>query len=152
MLQLTPTTSRDLGELTEFLRAVDLTLSGLDSPAVRLWVARDAATGGIVASTGFECSDDGSQVLIRSVAVDPSRRGHGRGLELAGFALDRAADAGADRAWLFSRRSGEFWQKLGFTRVATGDLSAALATTHQVRHFADTGQLAREVAWSRLLS
>lgn len=152
MLQLAPTTSRDLGELTEFLRGVDLTLSGLDSPAVRLWIARDAATGCIVASTGFECSDDGSQVLIRSVAVDPSRRGHGTGLELAGFALDRAAEAGAERAWLFSRRSGEFWQRMGFTPASTGDLSAALASTHQVRHFAETGQLAREVAWSRLLS
>ncbi|QYF74213.1 GNAT family N-acetyltransferase [Cryobacterium sp. PAMC25264] len=152
MLQLTPTTSRDLEELTEFLRGVDLTLSGLASPAVRLWITRDASTGCIVASTGFECSDDGSQVLIRSVAVDPSRRGRGTGLELAGFALDKAAEAGAERAWLFSRRSGEFWQRLGFALASTGDLAAALARTHQVRHFAETGQLAREVAWSRRLS
>ncbi|PXA70941.1 GNAT family N-acetyltransferase [Cryobacterium arcticum] len=144
-------TPRDRGELIEFLRNVDLTLSGLDSPTVRLWIERDAESGAIVASTGFECSDDGSQVLIRSVAVDPTRRNRGTGVALAGFVLDRAAECGADQAWLFSRRSGEFWQRLGFTPATTEDLAEALPSTHQVRYFAGTGQLAREVAWSRPL-
>ena len=118
---------------------------------MRLWIARDAETGAIIASTGFERGDDHSQVLIRSVAVDPSRRGRGTGLELAEFALDRAAESGANRAWLFSRRSGAFWQRLGFDPVSIADLAAVLASTHQVRLFAETGQLQREVAWSRTL-
>ena len=151
MLQLAAATALDLDDLTEFLRAADLTLSGLDSPAVRLWIARDARSGTIVACTGFEYGDDQSHVLIRSVAVEPSRRGRGTGLELAGFALERAAESGAERAWLFSRRSGAFWQRLGFAPAATHDLTKALASTHQVRLFAETGQLQREVAWSRAL-
>jgi N-acetylglutamate synthase-like GNAT family acetyltransferase len=151
MLQLAAATALDLDDLTEFLRAADLTLSGLDSPAVRLWIARDPRSGAIVASTGFECGDDRSHVLIRSVAVEPSRRGRGTGLELAGFALERAAESGAEQAWLFSRRSGPFWQRLGFAPAATDDLTRALASTHQVRLFAETGQLHREVAWSRAL-
>lgn len=151
MLQLAPVSHLDLEDLTGFLGAADLTLSGLDSPAVRLWIARDLQTGAILASTGFECGDDQSHVLIRSVAVDPTRRGRGNGLDLARFALERAAESGADRAWLFSRRSGPFWQRLGFAPASTADLTQALASTHQVRLFAETGQLQREVAWSRAL-
>ena len=147
---LRPVGSDDLPELIEFLTIADLTLSGLDSPTVRLWVSRDAQ-GAIVASTGFELADSGSDALIRSVAVSPDSRGLGWGLELARFALDAAADAGAGRAWLFSRRSGGFWQKLGFEPADRSALARALASTHQVRLFAETGQLAREVAWSRPL-
>ena len=151
MLQLTPTTPQDLQEVTDFLRVADLTLSGLDSPSVLLWTARDAETGHIVASTGYERSENNHHVLIRSVAVDPTLRGHGIGLELARYALDRATESGAKRAWLFSRRSGPFWQKVGFVSADRNELALALASTHQVRLFSETGQLQREVAWSRLL-
>ena len=137
--------------MTAFLCVADLTLSGLDSPTVRLWTARDAETGRLVASTGYKRSDDNEHVLIRSVAVDPALRGRGMGLRLARFALDRAAESGATRAWLFSRRSGPFWQKVGFDSADRNELAIALKSTHQVRLFTETGQLQREVAWSRLL-
>ena len=109
-----------------------------------------------VASTGYERSDDNPHVLIRSVAVDPALRGRGKGLELARFSLDRADESGATRAWLFSRRSGPFWQKGGFVSADRNELAIALASTHQVRLFTvrlftESGQLQREVAWSRLL-
>lgn len=118
---------------------------------MRLWVSRDETTGRIFATTGYESSEGGSHVLIRSVAVDPELRGTGIGLELAQFALERAVEAGAKQAWLFSRRSGPFWQKVGFTSADKRDLAVALASTHQVQLFAQTGQLGREVAWSRQL-
>lgn len=73
--------------LTEFLSEVDLTLSGLDAPSVRLWIERDDR-GRIVGSTGYEISSDRQHALIR---------------------------------------------------------------THQVRLFQRTGQVGREVAWSRFL-
>src|SRR5690242_14384379 len=95
----------DLPALAAFLGAADLTTSGLDAPAVRMWVERDA-TGAIVGSTGFELSADGRDALIRSVAVAETDRARGRGTGLARFALAEAGRAGADRAWLFSRRSG----------------------------------------------
>ncbi|TFD46549.1 GNAT family N-acetyltransferase [Cryobacterium frigoriphilum] len=151
MLDLTLTTPQDLDDVTAFLRVADLTLSGLSSPTVRLWTARDADTGRIVASTGYERGDDNEHVLIRSVAVDPALRGRGVGLHLARFALDRAAESGATRAWLFSRRSGPFWQKIGFVSADRNELAIALTSTHQVRLFTETGQLQHEVAWSRLL-
>ncbi len=141
----------DVEVLTTFLSEVDLTLSGLDAPSVRLWIEHDEA-GAIVGSTGYEISSNGHHALIRSVAVRPSQRSHGRGSALASFALEHAADEGASTAWLFSRRSGPFWQSLGFESADRDELAEALADTHQVQLFQQTGQLGREVAWSRALA
>ncbi|WP_104110450.1 GNAT family N-acetyltransferase [Arthrobacter sp. N199823] len=151
MIKLARATGTDMAEISEFLGIADLTLSGLDSASVHLWISRDETEGHIFATTGYESSVDGEHALIRSVAVDPARRKVGIGLELAQFAMERAVEAGAKQAWLFSRRSGPFWQKVGFTLAATKDLADALASTHQVQLFTETGQLGREVAWSRQL-
>ena len=140
----------DVGSVTEFLREADLTLSGLDEPSVRLWVARDA-TGRIVGSTGHELNRSGDAALVRSVAVHPAHRGAGRGTALARVALDRAAAEGATAAWLFSRRSGPFWQGLGFASADCAELAAVFADTHQVRMFQETGRISIEVAWTRTL-
>ena len=140
----------EVAELVDFLGQVDLTLSGLDAPSVRLWTQRDE-TGRIVGSTGYELSVDRRHALIRSVAVAPDRRAAGSGSALARFALDRASDEGAGTAWLFSRRSGPFWQGLGFHPAETVELARVLGETHQVTLFRSTGQLLREVAWSRPL-
>ncbi|WP_159941286.1 MULTISPECIES: GNAT family N-acetyltransferase [unclassified Nocardiopsis] len=150
MATLSPAAEADHEALSAFLGEVDLTLSGLDSPSVRLWVQRDP-DGRIRGTTGFELSADGRDALIRSVAVRPDRRGAGAGSALARYALDRAAAHGARRAWLFSRRSGPFWRGLGFTSADRRELARRLADTHQVRLFTETGQLDREVAWSRPL-
>jgi N-acetylglutamate synthase-like GNAT family acetyltransferase len=141
----------DLAELTSFLREADLTLSGLDAASVRLWV--DVGDEGRVrGSTGYELSADGAHALIRSVAVDPAERSVGRGAGLARFAFAQAAAEGARTAWLFSRRSGPFWQRLGFAPADLDELASVLAGTHQVELFRQTGQLDREVAWSRSLA
>lgn len=146
----TPLGPSDVPDLVDFLTRSDLTLSGLDAPSVRLWLLRDE-DGTVRGSTGYEMSGDGANALIRSVAVDPSLRGRGLGIELGRFALDRAGDEGAHRAWLFSRRSGPFWRRLGFVPADRARLAQVLATTHQVRLFQETGRLDREVAWSRPL-
>ena len=118
---------------------------------MHLWIERDEA-GIIVGSTGFELSTDFGHALIRSVAVDRERRASGAGTRLAFFALDEAAKAGAHTAWLFSRRSGPFWQKLGFELADRDKLAQVLENTHQVKLFSESGQLGREVAWSRQLN
>lgn len=142
---LEPVLPDDVADLTEFLRRADLTVAGLDVPAVRLWVRRDDA--GIAASAGYELSADGRHALIRSTAVRPDLRGRGAGLGAAVFAVDRAREAGAVTAWLFSRRSGPFWRRLGFAPATTAELAAALPDAQQVRLFRGSGQLGREVAW-----
>jgi N-acetylglutamate synthase-like GNAT family acetyltransferase len=137
----------EVAELAAFLRDADLTVSGLDASTVRLWVLRDEA-GRIVGSTGYELGREGAHALIRSVAVRAGMRAGGVGTRLARFACERAAEEGARQAWLFSRRSGPFWQRLGFVTADRGELARVLAGTHQVELFRTTGQLDREVAWS----
>src|SRR5476649_838356 len=105
-----PAARGDAFQITEFLRAADLTVSGIGDPDVHLWIDLDV-DGRIVGSTGFEL--DGTDALLRSVAVHTSLRGTGRGTELARYALTQAASLGATRAWLFSRQSGPFWQRIG---------------------------------------
>lgn len=120
-LRPTRVDAADVPELHAFLTACDLTVAGLAEPSVRLWVVRDAA-GSVVASTGYETGSDGRHVLLRSVAVGPALRGSGTGTALAGFAP-------ADRE----------------------ELVTVLAGTTQVELFRASGQLGREVAWSRPL-
>lgn len=146
-LALHPCGPSAVDELTAFLREVDLTLSGLDQPGVRLWIERDT-DGRIVGSTGYELSADGRAALVRSVAVHPRQRAAGRGTALARFALAQAAAEGARTAWLFSRRSGGFWQTLGFLPADRDELAALFADAHQVRLFQETGRMSIEVAWS----
>lgn len=141
----------DLEAVRAFLRDADLTLAGLEAPTVHLWIERDDS-GEIIGSTGFELSANREHALIRSVAVAPQHRSSGAGSRLATFAMECAREAGARRAWLFSRRSGPFWQSLGFSHADREQLAKALPETHQVLLFAATGQLDREVAWSRALS
>ncbi|QCR45285.1 GNAT family N-acetyltransferase [Curtobacterium sp. SGAir0471] len=133
-----------------FLSACDLTVAGLADQGVHLWAVRDKA-GAVVGTTGYETGPDGRHALLRSVAVGPALRGSGRGAALARFAMAEAAAGGARRAWLFSRRSGPFWQGLGFVPADREELVTVLADTTQVELFRTTGQLAREVAWSRPL-
>jgi N-acetylglutamate synthase-like GNAT family acetyltransferase len=137
----------DVDEVRRFLSDADLTLAGLESRSVHIWVERDGH-GSIVGTTGWEASADGRHALIRSLAVAPDRRGAGAGSRLARHALADAASHGASCAWLFSRRSGPFWRTLGFVPVDRDELAAALAGTHQVRLFRATGQLTQEVAWT----
>lgn len=150
MVSFAPVSLNDVEALRGFLREVDLTLAGLDEPAVNIWLERDADSE-IVGSTGFELSNDGKHALIRSVAVAPRHRAAGAGSRLARYAMDQAYAMGATRAWLFSRRSGPFWQQLGFARADKYELAAVLPETHQVRLFVESGQLEHEVAWSRSL-
>jgi len=141
-------TPADAFALGEFLRSVDLTTSGLDDPDGYFWIDLDP-DGRITGTTGFELADE--HVLVRSVAVAPPLRRTGRGTELARWALDYAAALGGHRAWLMSRRSGAFWQKLGFVPADIHQLTAATLSTSQVRAFAESGQLDYEIAWTRPL-
>jgi N-acetylglutamate synthase-like GNAT family acetyltransferase len=150
MMSFAPVSLNDVDELRGFLRDVDLTLASPDERAINIWVERDAV-GEIVGSTGFELSNDRKHALIRSLAVAPQHRAAGAGSRLAHHAMAHAYAMGATRAWLFSRRSGPFWQQLGFTSADKHKLAAALPESHQVRLFVETGQLEREIAWSRSL-
>lgn len=135
----------DVDDVRDFLRACDLTPAGLDEPGVGCGrCARPVKSWG---RPGSRRMGAGAQVLLRSVAVAPAGRAAGAGTRFARHALDQAVGLGARRAWLFSRRSGPFWQRLGFGEADRDALVAAIPDAHQVRLSARTGRLEREVAW-----
>jgi N-acetylglutamate synthase-like GNAT family acetyltransferase len=144
-------TAEDGPALRQFLARTGLTFGGLDSPAVRLWMLRDSE-GAVQGTAGYEASSDVSDVLIRSVAVDPRLRGSGIGSHLAQFTLDEASRRGARRAWLFSGPAGPFWQRLGFVPTDLASITRALPHTHQIRLFKGTGQLDRKKPWLKSLA
>jgi hypothetical protein len=126
----------DIDVLRQFLTEADLTLAGLDAPTVRLWVQRDG-TGAIIGSTGYEASAEGHHALIRSVAV---ARGH------------RSAGAGSRLAMHATEPTMPGYSLVDPVQPAERDaLARVLSETHQVQLFEQTGQLGREVAWSRPL-
>ena len=59
----------------------------------------------------------GEAVLLRSVAVDESRRGQGLGARLTAAALDLARQNGARRAYLLTETAGGFFERLGFRTI-----------------------------------
>ena len=139
----------DAFELGEFLRAAGLSAAGIGEPGLALWIDLDP-DGRIVGSTGFELV--GRDALLRSVAVGRSLRSRGRGSELVEFALAEAGHLGAERAWALTRRTGPFWEALGFAATEGPDLAERLADTHLVRSLVASGLLRYETAWSRPLT
>ncbi len=94
----------------------------------------------------------GAMFLIRSVAVSSTRCAPLAPAPASRGSPSKKHPARAHRrAWLFSRRSGPFWQKLGFGPADRSALAAVLSDTQQVRLFSRTGQLELEVAWMREL-
>lgn len=145
--RLRAATPADVSSVLACLRACDLTLAGVGADDVRLSVLEDRA-GRIVGVTAFEVG--GADALVRSVAVAPTLRGHGLGRLLAEAAFQGAASVpGVERLWLLASRNGSFWQRLGFRLVPTADLAAALPHTWQVTALVESGQIEREIAWTR---
>jgi predicted N-acetyltransferase YhbS len=62
-------------------------------------------------------------VGLGAVFTQPRHRGRGHARVLAGRLLDRAASDGADLALLFSEIGPEYYARLGFTTIATTDLT-----------------------------
>lgn len=144
--RIRPSGPADIDAVRRCLVACDLTVAGLGVSDLRLWVLENRS-GQTVGVTGFEIA--GIHALIRSVAVAPDLRKNGLGALLAEFAFEQASAAGATQFWLFSSRSGAFWQRLGFRLTTTDELAAAAPHTWQVTSFVESGQINREIAWTR---
>ena len=79
-------------------------------------------------------------------------RNAGLGLQLVNMAIAYAKDRNCKSAFLFSTRSGKYWQKLGFKKISTDELVMALPEAPQVLRFISIGKLATETAWKKDLA
>ena len=136
----------DVATIVALLQTVDLLTHDVLAPNSYYWVAEDQHQQ-LVGVAGVEV--DQTVALLRSVAVPPHLRNQGVGKVLVRHALDFIRAAGCERVYLFSTRSGSYWQRLGFDRVPVEEVAQMLPTAPQVLRFHAIGKLARETAWRK---
>ena len=100
----------DLGEALELLERCDLPREGVAESFGHFVVARQAAL--LVGLAGLESC--GPDALLRSLAVAPSHRGRGLGLELLRRALELAPLTGARDVYLLTTTARDFFLRHGF--------------------------------------
>jgi amino-acid N-acetyltransferase len=68
----------------------------------------------------------GRDALLRSLAVDPGRRGRGCGLALVAAAERHAAAEGVQCVYLLTTTAAGFFERLGYAPAARADAPAAI--------------------------
>lgn len=136
----------NVAAMVALLHDVDLLTHDILVPDTHYWVAEDHHRQ-LIGVAGVEWGQ--AAALLRSVAVTPALRGHGVGKLLVQHAVDLVRIAGYERVYLFSTRSGTYWQRLGFQRVPLEEVAHTLSAVPQVLRFHAIGKLARETAWRK---
>jgi amino-acid N-acetyltransferase len=107
-----------------------LTRSGLPIDGLRehfktaLVTRRD---GRVVGSAALEVYEDGA--LLRSVAVDASRRGAGLGSELTAAAIRLAEALRAPALYLLTTTADGYFPKFGFESISRAEVPPAVQTS-----------------------
>jgi amino-acid N-acetyltransferase len=136
-------TEADLDSVREVLTAVGLsTLEVLDSGSY-YWVACQGSI--LVGTCGLEV--EGTNGLVRSVAVAANQRTCGIGRALVERCVAFARSQGIDQLYLFSKDTGSYFLKLGWMEVSVKSAAAVLKTTPQVRRYERLGWYADERAF-----
>jgi nucleoside-diphosphate-sugar epimerase/N-acetylglutamate synthase-like GNAT family acetyltransferase len=113
-----PASGRDLTAFMALLEANKLPRAGVREHAATTLVAR--RNGRIVGGAAVEIY--GTSGLLRSVAVDESRRGEGLGHQLTQAALDLARARGLTTVYLLTTTAAEFFPRFGFREIARDDV------------------------------
>ncbi len=111
------------------LRASGLPDAGLDELGETLLVAR--AGDRIVGCAALELYPPAA--LLRSVAVDPARRGSGLGIELTEASLVLARELGLERLFLLTETATAFFPRFGFRAVAREEVDPAVKRSEEFR-------------------
>ena len=111
-----------------FLRAAGLPVDDLVAPvAVQLFGVFDGDA--LVGVVGLERAGDAA--LLRSLAVVDARRGAGYGRALVAFAEREAAAQGVRCLYLLTTTAADFFDRLGYRRIARNEVPRAIAATPQ---------------------
>ena len=92
--------------------AAGLPLDDLDQCRATQFVLRDGTT--IIATAALEIR--GEDAILRSVAVDPKRRGERLGERIVSHAIDQARSSGLRCLYLLTETAAEFFPRFGFVR------------------------------------
>lgn len=123
-----PAAPEDLRQVQRLLSAAGLPLAGLDQTS--LFVADDES-GQVIGVIGYE--RHGSVGLLRSLVVDPARRGAGLGAFLLESGLQEMRRAGLREAYGLTETIAPWLDHLGWTARARADLPAALQASKELQ-------------------
>lgn len=107
---------------------------GLPTDGVAEWLPRYVVAeddGRVVGVAGLEVH--GSDGVLRSVAVDPTRQGEGLGGRLAATVLASARQAGLRRLYLLTETAADYFPRWGFQRIARDEASDAVQESVEFR-------------------
>ncbi len=115
--------------MRRLLAAADLPLAGVDEHVESLWV--DVEDGVVVGAIAFERY--GKLGLLRSLVVDPERRGLGLGAALLDAGLRAMAKAGIHEAYGLTTTVAPWLENLGWTELSQAGLPPALVASKQLQ-------------------
>lgn len=117
----------ELEHARPLLVANGLPIDDLEDPANELFGAFDADA--LIGIVGLQrCGDLG---LLRSLAVDPSRRAHGVGRALCDRVLEDARERGYAEIYLLTTGAADYFARLGFVDVERADVPPEIRATAQ---------------------
>jgi amino-acid N-acetyltransferase len=117
--------ANELSPVLELVKANRLPVAGLAEHVANLLVAVEQDR--IVGSAALEIY--GAAALLRSVAVEPAKRGRGLGVALTRAALDLARTRGGRGVYLLTDTAAEFFARLGFRRVPRAEAEPAVGAS-----------------------
>lgn len=120
--RIRPATVRDLPAIIALLEASKLPLAGLREHVATTLVAQRNAR--IVGCGAVEIH--GAAGLLRSVAVDETRRGEGLGHQITQAALDLARARGLTSVYLLTTTAAEFFPRFGFVEIGRDQVDPAV--------------------------
>lgn len=109
------------------LVASELPVADLDDPAIELFGAFDVER--MVGVVGLQRCDDVG--LLRSLAVDGSRRSAGVGRALCEHVLDLAHERGLADVYLLTTEAADYFARLGFAYVDRASAPVSIRATAQ---------------------
>jgi amino-acid N-acetyltransferase len=113
-----PARRSDLPHVHRLLTQCNLPLAGVDDHLDTLLVAREGTH--VLGTAALELYEDCA--LLRSVAIDPSRRGRGLGHQLTEAALRHAQSQGVRTVFLLTTTAERFFPKFGFEQIARDEV------------------------------
>jgi amino-acid N-acetyltransferase len=125
---LTTDSAKQRTEVTQLLTACELPTSDIASSDSILFFGLHADDK-LVGIVGLEVY--GSVALLRSLAVAPGQRKHGKGKSLVEFAETYAAKHGIESLYLLTTTAGDFFSKLGYSAASRETAPSPIKTTSQ---------------------
>jgi len=129
MIRIRRAIPTDLDGVLGLLQRSGLPGEGVEEHLARFLVAEE--DGRLVAAAGLEMGD--GCALLRSVAVAPSARGTGLGVEIVRQALRFARASGAQAVYLLTESAGPFFLRFGFGPALRAEIEALFPHSSQTR-------------------